>query len=60
MAEVHMIGQLLGAKDFQGVSGLYCRWGVDAGDAWRVLEGYPDGRTQIDHPQVQMLSSTTG
>eukprot|EP00658_Telonema_sp_P-2_P045125 TRINITY_DN3303_c0_g1_i5.p1 TRINITY_DN3303_c0_g1~~TRINITY_DN3303_c0_g1_i5.p1 ORF type:complete len:182 (+),score=25.39 TRINITY_DN3303_c0_g1_i5:175-720(+) len=48
MAELHIIGQLLGAKGFDG--GMYCRWGIDMGDAWRILEGYADGRTQIDHP----------
>merc|ERR1711934_732516 len=50
MAEVHMIGQLLGATGFAEDQGLYCRWGVDMGDAWRVLEGFIDGRTQIGYP----------
>ena len=51
MAEVHVIGELVGGSDFPS-GDLFCKWGVSHGSGWRVLEGLKDGQTQIDHPQV--------
>ncbi|CAL8106006.1 unnamed protein product [Calicophoron daubneyi] len=51
MAEVHIIGQLFSASGFQEKD-LFCKWGVKAGGAWRLLEGLSDGQTQLDCPRL--------
>ncbi|CAM0512202.1 unnamed protein product [Fasciola hepatica] len=51
MAELHVIGQIHGASGFPEKS-LFCKWGVNSGGAWRLLEGTPDGQTQVDCPVV--------
>ena len=38
MAELHVIGQLVGASEFPSAD-LFCKWGMVAGPAWRCLEG---------------------
>ncbi|XP_068766146.1 B9 domain-containing protein 2 isoform X2 [Struthio camelus] len=50
MAEVHVIGQIVGASGFAD-GGLFCKWGVHAGGAWRLLAGRRQGQTQLDEPQ---------
>ena len=50
MAEVHVIGQLVGASGFPEHS-LFCKWGIHTGGAWRVLAGLREGQTQVDNPQ---------
>merc|ERR1711998_236220 len=55
MSEVHFIGQILGGSGFEQPN-LFCRWGIVAGPGWRLLEGFADGRTQIDHPQDDEMS----
>lgn len=52
MAEVHLIGELVGADKFPSGS-LFCKWGLAVGSAWKVLEGLREGQTQVDHPQVR-------
>ena len=49
MAEVHIIGQLLGGSGFSN-SQLFCKWKLVAGSAWRLLEGDAEGQTQVDSP----------
>lgn len=51
MAEVHLIGELVGGSGFPS-GDLFCKWGLAVGNAWKVLEGLQDGQTQVDHPQV--------
>ena len=51
MAEVHLIGDLVGASGFPSAD-LFCKWGIAYGNAWKVLEGVQEGQTQVDHPQV--------
>ena len=55
MAEVHVIGELVGGSDFPS-GDLFCRWGLSHGSGWRVLEGLSEGQTQIDHPQVCIVT----
>lgn len=50
MAEVHVIGQILGATGFPEHS-LFCKWGIHTGGAWKVLAGLREGQTQVDVPQ---------
>jgi len=49
MAELHIIGQLVGAKDYPAAS-LFCRWSAVAGGAWERLQGEATGQTQVDNP----------
>ena len=51
MAEVHLIGELVGGSGFPS-GNLFCKWGLAVGGAWKVLEGLQEGQTQVDHPQV--------
>uniref|UniRef100_A0A3B3HXR8 B9 domain-containing protein 2 n=2 Tax=Oryzias latipes TaxID=8090 RepID=A0A3B3HXR8_ORYLA len=51
MAELHIIGQILGARGFPQNS-LFCKWGVHTGGAWRLLSGLKEGQTQVDIPQT--------
>lgn len=61
MAEVHIIGQLLGAQEFDSTS-LFCKWavladdGVADSDKWTLLEGVDKGQTQVDVAAVRTLS----
>lgn len=49
MAEVHLIGQIVGASGFPEKS-LFCKWGIHTGGAWKVLAGLREGQTQVDNP----------
>uniref|UniRef100_A0A3Q3WFX4 B9 domain-containing protein 2 n=1 Tax=Mola mola TaxID=94237 RepID=A0A3Q3WFX4_MOLML len=51
MAELHIIGQIVGGSGFPQ-SSLFCKWGVHAGGAWRLLSGLKEGQTQVDIPQT--------
>ncbi|XP_054759744.1 B9 domain-containing protein 2-like [Lytechinus pictus] len=50
MAEVHVIGQILGASGFSNQN-LYCKWKIHTGGAWKVIAGIREGQTQVDLPQ---------
>ncbi|KAJ3295002.1 B9 domain-containing protein 2 [Borealophlyctis nickersoniae] len=58
MAEVHVIGTLLGASGFPRPE-LCCKWALVAGDGWKVLEGDVEGRTQVDLPQKETNNDYT-
>ncbi|CAH7379863.1 B9d2 [Phodopus roborovskii] len=51
MAEVHVIGQIIGATGFSE-SSLFCKWGIHTGAAWKLLSGVREGQTQVDTPQI--------
>ncbi|KAM9047317.1 B9 domain-containing protein 2 [Balaenoptera ricei] len=51
MAEVHVIGQIMGATGFSE-SSLFCKWGIHTGAAWKLLSGVREGQTQVDTPQI--------
>uniref|UniRef100_A0A8I5Y6N1 B9 domain-containing protein 2 n=1 Tax=Rattus norvegicus TaxID=10116 RepID=A0A8I5Y6N1_RAT len=51
MAEVHVIGQIIGATGFSEGS-LFCKWGIHTGAAWKLLSGVREGQTQVDTPQT--------
>ncbi|KAH9488736.1 B9 domain-containing protein 2 [Bulinus truncatus] len=38
MAEVHVIGQIIGASGFPDHS-LFCKWGIHLGGGWKILSG---------------------
>ena len=56
MAEVHLIGRVVGASDFGdsvgggGGAGLFCKWSLQTGGAWDILSGSREGQTQVDRP----------
>jgi len=54
MAEVHVIGELVGADNFPS-SSLFCKWGLALGAAWKILEGVKEGQTQTDGPLVSLI-----
>ena len=47
MAEVHVIGQILGGTGFPSQN-LFCKWGIHVGRTWELLEGLEEGQTQLD------------
>ncbi|XP_015906950.1 B9 domain-containing protein 2 [Parasteatoda tepidariorum] len=49
MCEVHIIGQILGASEFQE-NNLFCKWGLNSGGNWKIIEGLNGGQTQLDDP----------
>ncbi len=51
MAELHVIGSILGCSDFKDPPGLYCQWKIETGsqgNEWQVLAGDSEGCTQVD------------
>nr|CDJ90592.1 B9 domain containing protein [Haemonchus contortus] len=51
MAEVYVSGQIESADGF-GDNRLCCRWTLQTGGGWRVVEGAVEGQTQTDLPSV--------
>ena len=51
MAELHLIGQIVGASEFPD-SSLFCKFGIHTGGAWKVLGGLREGQTQVDNPEI--------
>lgn len=56
MAEVHVIGQIIGGSGFPE-SSLFCKWKVQMGSAWRVLQGDSEGQTQVDDPSDEPMAN---
>ncbi|XP_050699789.1 B9 domain-containing protein 2-like [Eriocheir sinensis] len=52
MAEVHVIGQVTGARGFPDAS-LLCKWTLQLGGGWRLVEGQGEGQTQADWSEVE-------
>ncbi|KAL7640352.1 UNVERIFIED_CONTAM: hypothetical protein RMT77_008623 [Armadillidium vulgare] len=52
MAELHIIGQLKEASNFNTQDGLFCKWNLQIGSGWRLEEGEIEGQTQVDNPEV--------
>ena len=49
MAEVHILGNLSGARNFKE-SSLCCKYEIIAGQGWNLLEGISSGQTHVDSP----------
>ena len=47
MAEMHIIGQILGASEFPE-SSIYCKWSINTGNGWKHLQGIKEGQTHVD------------
>ena len=52
MAELHVIGSLEGGTDFSSAN-LFCKFKIETGSAWRLLEGATEGQTHVDFPAVR-------
>ena len=55
MAEVHVIGQLVGGSGFPSAS-IFCKWSIVHGPAWTPLEGQLSGQTQVDYPADEEMA----
>ncbi|XP_030556133.1 B9 domain-containing protein 2 [Drosophila novamexicana] len=55
MAEVHIIGQILKAVDFDEPH-LYCKWSLQSGNAWRLVQGELQGQTHVSSHRLQNSS----
>ncbi|KAH6566472.1 hypothetical protein BASA62_006657 [Batrachochytrium salamandrivorans] len=49
MAELHILGTLVGASEFPN-STLCCHWELTAGEQWTPIEGDVSGQTHVDVP----------
>ena len=54
MAEVYILGEVAGGSGFPS-SNIFCKWSINIGSAWKVLEGVSEGQTQVDHPKVRFF-----
>jgi hypothetical protein len=52
MAELHVVGQVLGGSGFQ-LDNLFCKWSIEAGSNFRLLQGLAGGQTHCDYPNVR-------
>ena len=43
--EVHVLGEVVGGTDFG--TGVSCRWRLEHGKHWSILEGDPNGYSQV-------------
>lgn len=55
MSEVHIIGQLLGACQFEHTR-LFCKWSIQTGGTWNLVSGLKEGQTQVDSPQWEEMT----
>ncbi|KAI5704605.1 hypothetical protein M8J75_007139 [Diaphorina citri] len=55
MAEVYVIGQIIGASDFPDKT-LFCKWGISFGTNWKLISGKKEGQTQVDSPVYDKLT----
>lgn len=53
MAELHIIGEIIGAEGFSEQS-LFAKWKLNAGSSWRPLEGFTEGQTQLSARKIRV------
>jgi len=51
-AELHLLGQIAGASGFP-LTTLFCKYTIETGSNFRVLQGTVQGQTQCDKPNVR-------
>ena len=51
MAELHIVGEIVGAADYD-LPSIFCKYSIEAGGNFRVLQGQPSGQTHCDMPPV--------
>ncbi|XP_017152214.1 B9 domain-containing protein 2 [Drosophila miranda] len=55
MAEVHIIGQILKAVDFDEPH-LFCTWTLQSGSTWRLIQGEIHGQTHVSSNRLESCS----
>ena len=50
--ELHVLGEVLGGSGFGAGRATCCKWALEAGDRWELLEGARGGQTQTDAPEA--------
>ena len=50
-----MIGEIAGGSGFPE-SSLFCKWKVQMGSAWHILQGEHEGQTQVDDPSDEPIA----
>lgn len=50
--EVHIIGEICGGTGFGEGRTIACKWAIETGDQWVLLEGTKGGQTQTDTPDA--------
>ncbi|EGF82672.1 hypothetical protein BATDEDRAFT_22742 [Batrachochytrium dendrobatidis JAM81] len=53
MAELHILGTLVGASEFPKAT-LCCQWELTAGEKWTPVEGDLSGQTHVDVPLIRV------
>jgi hypothetical protein len=56
MAELHVMGQIVSASGF-GMPSLFCKFAIETGSNFRLLQGTSSGQTQCDMPLVSFIFS---
>lgn len=51
MADLYIIGQILSASNFVEPN-LFCKWSIQVGNNWTVVEGITEGHTITDSSRV--------
>ena len=46
--ELHLLGEICGGSGFGAGVGVACKWALEAGERWELLEGFAGGQTQVD------------
>ena len=46
--ELHVLGELCGGTGFGAGRSVACKWAVEAGEKWEIIEGVRGGQTQTD------------
>ena len=64
MADLHLLGTILGCSDVSAPGGLYCRWSLESGSStpnslpWHVISGSSSGTTQVDGSSGRGVDAT--
>lgn len=53
MAELHVVGEIIGAQDYS-LPSLFCKYTFDTGGNFRLLQGHTAGQTHCDMPPVRL------
>ena len=46
--ELHIVGELCGGTGFGSGAAVACKWALESGERWELLEGARGGQTQTD------------
>lgn len=58
MAEVHIVGEIIGASGYEFTS-LFCKYSFEVGSNFRLIEGQISGQTHCDMPMEDEMAVLT-